>query len=41
MTKRSKGKKHHGTKDPEKQKKARDTKFKLKVEHPVAIFYLL
>jgi len=33
MTKRSKGKKHHGTKDPEKQKKARDTKFKLKINN--------
>lgn len=33
MTKRSKGKKHHGSKDPEKQKKAREAKFKLKVNN--------
>ena len=31
MTKRSKSKKHHGSKDPEKQKKEREAKFKLKV----------
>jgi len=33
MTKRSKSKKHHGAKDPEKQKKARESKIKLKINN--------
>jgi len=33
MTKRSKSKKHHGSKDPEAQKKAREAKFKLKINN--------
>jgi len=33
MTKKVKSKKHHGTKDPEKQKKAREAKFKLKINN--------
>jgi len=33
MTKRSKSKKHHGSKDPEKQKKEREAKFKLKINN--------
>ena len=31
MGRKIKGKKHHGVKDPEKQKKNREAKFKMKV----------
>jgi len=33
MGRKIKGKKHHGVKDPEKQKKAREAKFKLKINN--------